>query len=273
VSDEAKVEMEKRNRENDEPDFVQPHKLLFSWALAANINTDRYTITLGILRGENVHARKQEKGEKRFDYIYYLNDLLERYMVHLNLLWANTPAQLQQPHIASDYLHMKAFALDPLRERMRTLVASRGSDLRATPPQVKVLFPPKLFFLLCADLKTRAACTPATISIPFEEACELDFLFTPTMDDLSVDGTHHPHFGHQLTMRWHTQTFDDCDASDPHPVDREVMIPRALRWRVAGVVVLRFNRRSNNLSVQCCWVGEHKRASGVGAGDEWVLGV
>lgn len=252
--------MEKIKRELSDPGFVQPHPLLFSWAFSAKVNTDRASITLAILRGQNVQPRAQEKGEKRDAYIYYLNDTLERYMEYQNKQIGSWPAACCLPSVLLPLVHVREFFLQPLQERLRALVASRGSDCRSTPAAVKTTFPPHLFFLLCSEYNvfSLASVTPATLSLVFDSALELDFLFPPTQYDLTVDGTVHSYFGHPLVSRWYCQTFDD-----PGSVDRdaeiESMIPRSLHWEVQGCVVLQFSRRLNTLRVQCVWKGKHMR--------------
>ena len=277
VSDSARHRMIEVNQITDEPDFVQPHPLFFSWAFHARLDTDHIRITLAILRGQNVHPRARKVKESKDDYIFFLNGEVELYMQDRNRLWESWPLHWKtDTPLATDLLHAYSFSLDPLRERMRQLVASRGSDLRATPAHVKACLAPKLFFILFHDFKDRAAVTAAgVVSVPFVCARHLDFLLRPSPGDLATDQLgDHPFFGHDMSCtRWHTQAFDADNASDPHPVTSEPIF-RALMWRVLGHVTVKFSLKSNQLFIQCCWGGMHKRASGAGAGllndGDWI---
>ena len=141
---------------------------------------------------------------------------------------------------------------------MRQLVASRGSDIRATPPHVKACLSPKLFFVLFHDFKERAAVTPGgVVSVPFACAQHLDFLLRPScLDRQSEQLGDHPIFGHDISCtRWHTQAFDSDNACDPHPETGE-SIYRALTWRVIGNVTVKFSLKTNQLFIQCYWGGD-----------------
>ena len=269
MSNAAKDKMEELEKVIDDEIFKQPHTLLFSWAFHSNVNTDRISITTAILRGQNIQPRSQKGGERKHDYIFYLNDILNKYMERMNDIWAQAPIALKYEPEKTEFLSCLCFSLAPLRERMRTLVASRGSDCRRTPATVREKMSPKLFFLLCGDYADRTTCTASTISIVFRNPCELDFLFPPTSEDLLRDGTRHPHFGHLMTSRWYQQMYDDVTASNPHPDT----VLRALSWEVSGYLSLRFFRRSNTtFMVDCMWTGKNKRASGKGSanGSEWI---
>lgn len=267
------------NRITDEPDFVQPHPMFFSWAFHADLDTDHIRVTLAILRGQNVHPRARKLGESKDEYIFFLNGEVELYMQDRNRMWESWPQQWKaDPMLVTDMLHAYSFSLDPLRERMRILVASRGSDIRSTPPHVKASLSPKLFFTLFHDFKDRAAVTSAgVVSVPFACARDIDFLLRPSSQDLATDNLgDHPVFGHDISCtRWHSQAFDADNASDPHP-DTGAPVYRALCWRVLGAVTVKFSLKSNMLFVQCSWGGMHKRASGPGSGStindgDWIF--
>jgi len=266
--------MEEIAKEVDDPDFVQPHPLVFSWCFASGIDTDYHIITKAILRGESIQPRSQQTGEKKDDYIFFLNSMLEDYMKERNLLWQSWPEEWRtNVPLATELLHSYAVALDPLRERMRALVRTRGSDTRFTPATVKSVMQPKLFFLLMEAWKDDAVMGGTSIDIAFTEASQIDFLLRPTTDDLRCDGTFHPLFHHPLYSRWYHQTFDADNATDPHPTTR-APVPRPLRWRVTGAVLVRFFLRTNSLHIHCTWEGSHKRASGLGGGFNtgWTIG-
>ena len=238
--------------------FVQPHPLFFSWALEADIDTDHIDVTLGILKGENL-SPPPRSGQSKDNYIFMLNDFVETHMQRWNAIWDMWPDTYKHPSVAREMVHTKSFMLDPMRERMRALVASRGSDQRFTPTTLRFDMSPKLFFLLFGGFAAVTTLTATRIDVPFPHASDLDFLFTPTLADLAVDGGVHPYFGHLLCSRWYYQTFDatnavDVDATGAH-------IPRALDWEVTGAVTMHFFRASNTLTVSCSWIGKHKTAN------------
>ena len=280
ITDAANAAMEKIKRELKNPAFQQPHPLLFSWAFNAKVDTDRHFITAAILRGQNVQPRRRLTGETLENYIFYLNDMVELLMEERNRLWDSWPrAWKLDTHLANDLLHCYAFVLDPLRERMRLLVASEGSDLRHTPSTVKATMSPKLFFTLFQEHRRRStlAAGGGSVTVPFESAACLDFLLRPTSDGIALQRTPrlHPFFGHPLSSLWYNQTFDASNATDPHPDTPEVAAPRALHWVVDGCVTVVFSLTANTIFINCTWTGTHKRASGLGGGrdSDWVIGV
>jgi hypothetical protein len=160
------------------------------------------------------------------------------------------------------------FAFNPLREKLRKLVASRDSDLRyTTNSSVGVTLPPKAFFIAFSAYAATANMTSTKVSVLFRSARELDFIFPPTDDDLAVDGIVHPYFGHPVLSRWHEQTFDDPNAVDQDP-DTALDIRRSLYWKVKDDLFVIFHRRSNTFCVQCTWVGAERRAGHPNAKDE-----
>ena len=71
VSTNARRRMIEVNRITDEPDFVQPHPMFFSWAFHADLDTDHIRVTLAILRGQNVHPRARKLGESKDEYFFF----------------------------------------------------------------------------------------------------------------------------------------------------------------------------------------------------------
>ena len=246
----------------------QPHVLLYFWATNANFNTDNFQITTAILRGQNIRVRRRRKGESKNVYIYYVNQRLEDYMTHLNYLWEHWPTHWKIPIISSELLRFRDFALQPLQDRMRALVSSRGNDARVTPKNVKTLLPPNLFFLLCGDYgKENAVWTSSTITIVYHSASDLDFLFSPSMEDLKADGTKHPYYGHELLNRWYNLTFEDRHAKDPYPGNPGEFLFRAVRCFVKGKLRLIYSRSTCSLRVVCHWVEQYKLPS---VGNAWL---
>lgn len=234
--------------------------LLFSWALVADINTDHVTVTQGILRGENVPVPLQPTGMKKSDYIFLLNDTLEKYMLHWNSVYHRWPPLWKEN--ADMMLHASKFTFFPLQKRLRALVASRNSDARVTPTTLRLDLSPKAFFIAFAEHMGSATIDMTKIEIVFDDPADLDFVFPPTAEDLAADGTKHPFYNHDVHSRWYSQTFDVTNATD---VDPRTGLPlaRSAFWRVHGAVIVQFFRRANTLGVVCQWKGSERRISDV----------
>ena len=257
VSSRAERKLDSIRKELRDMEFQQPCMLLFSWALEADINTDKHNLTLAILRGENVTINGTWKGRKGNEFIAHVNMVLEEYMRRWNAIYESWPLSWRDN--AAEMCHAQKFAFDPLRERLRTLVASQGSDARSTPSTLRVEITPKAFYIALADHHDRAISNATRVDILFDAPSDLDFMLCPTLQDLT-DSPPHNYFGHDMMSRWYSQMFDASNASDVDPATG-LNVARALWWRVEGAVTLVYFRKTNTMTVEATWIGCHKSAA------------
>ena len=256
--------------------YVQPHKHLLSWALDANINTEEVEITLMILNftgkvdQRHLSVSKMKKVEK----VYHLNSLIEDYMVERNKLIATWPESLiADPVLRENMLRVFDQCLDPLRERLRSVIRSQSNSTFIHEGTLKHRIDADMFLWLMKDVeRARVAATATKYTIIFDNAEALDFIFQPTEEDLRVEATFHEYYGHRNLSRWYRQTFDDLLTCAPHEMLEDISICNCLRKKTVGVVSVVFFKKTSMLSVNLSWEISYKRASGIRGGmhGRWI---
>lgn len=229
-------------------------------------------------------------GESQINYVKFLNEMFEKYLIDLNTRTANWPDHWKSEHILGwfvpfdlalltsnftvlyvivDMVRAFQFEFPKLHNRMRALVKQRQSDATSTPNQVTAHIPPGVFFTVVRYLGTTFVPSSMKASCYVSAAEKLDCIFPPSEEELETDGKVDPYYGHELRSRWYDQRFNLPQRTQD--AETLAMIPWAARQYVLQEkgVSLEYNMKTWQLQVKCVWKGAHKRPN---RDDDWIEG-
>ena len=260
-------------------EVLQPHPHLLSWCLRAKVDTTEDAVTAAIISFSGIQLNRDDvRNLSVTDLRFYRNAVLEDFMVSRNRLVDSWPQRLQKDVLLREIL-FRAYdnCLDPLREKLRSYIRNNDNDIATVNhnPALRFPLPGDAFMLLTEEVEsTRVTVTANTYSIAFTSAEDMDFLFTPTEEDLRVEKTRHAYYGHMNRSRWYCMSYDDMNASAPHEDVPSINIHHANLKKVFGPISLVYYKRSSMLGVNMAWAFSHKKASGLGGGrhELWIEG-
>ena len=265
----------------------QPHPYVFYWAKTYNIQTDSIKVIKAVLISENLKPRSCRcvwtinfvcfylivfcrRGEKRENYIFYLNQMLDDYLKLLNERMDTWPNHWASPNIFRDMVNAFQFQFGKLHKQMRTLVRQKQSDRNTTPSNACVEIPPSVYFAVTRGIGDATFVSKNMIASCEVTSRDLDCIFIPTEEDRATDGKVHPHYHHSIQSRWYDQYYD----LDTVSTVEGALVPWAANMRVdeRHGVSLEYNLHTYKFRIDCIWTGRYKRPNQKDW-DTWIEGV
>ena len=195
----------------------QPHPLVFSFATSISLDTSDINMVIAVLRFHLVPLPPRVKPFVKADYVFALNEALERYITHTNTQWREEgdvwPARLKElSRIQRQGINeFRTCVLGALREKLRTFLTLTHNIARGIPErgEFMVTCPLSIFTHLVGSsrMENLGICemNGKFIKVLHEEAASMDYLFPATSQDMESDKEEDTCFGHPLCKRWHRQ--------------------------------------------------------------------